>query len=110
MYCTQCGFELEDQDLFCAKCGKSVRAGCAPAAGPAQRLSRPVDQKKLAGVCAGLARYFDVDVTLMRLLWVAMTILSGGLGVIVYIAAWIIMPKDYPAPATRSQQAPAQAM
>jgi phage shock protein PspC (stress-responsive transcriptional regulator) len=47
---------------------------------------------------------------LMRLLWIAMTILSGGLGLIIYIAAWIIMPKDYPvAAAPRSQQAPVQA-
>ncbi len=56
-----------------------------------------MDQKRIAGVCAGFARYFGVDVTLMRILWLAAAILSGGLGVIVYLAAWLIMPKDYPA-------------
>jgi phage shock protein C len=65
------------------------------------RLSRPRDQKKIAGVCAGFARYFDVDVTLMRILWLAVAVFSGGLGVLVYIAAWIIMPRDEPVPAAR---------
>jgi phage shock protein C len=98
MFCTQCGFELEDQDLFCAKCGKATRPGFAPAAGAPARLSRPMEQKKIAGVCAGFARYFAVDVTLMRILWIALAVVTGGLGGIVYIVAWILMPKDYPAP------------
>jgi phage shock protein C len=98
MYCTQCGFELEDQDLYCAKCGKATRPGCPPAGLAHAVLSRPMDQKKLGGVCAGFARYFDADVTLMRILWIAMAIITGGLGFLVYLVAWILMPKDYPAP------------
>jgi phage shock protein PspC (stress-responsive transcriptional regulator) len=50
-----------------------------------------------AGVCAGFARSFNMDVTLMRILWIAATLLTGGLVVLVYIGAWIAMPKDYPA-------------
>ncbi|HEX8985934.1 MAG TPA: PspC domain-containing protein [Bryobacteraceae bacterium] len=95
MFCTQCGFELEQEDLFCAKCGKGTRPGAMPRRVPAV-LSRPMDQKKIAGVCAGFARYFTVDVTLMRILWVALTVVTGGLGLLVYIGAWILMPKDYP--------------
>jgi phage shock protein PspC (stress-responsive transcriptional regulator) len=45
-------------------------------------------------VCAGLARYFEVDVTLVRLLVVAGTLCSGGLGLLAYIAGWIIMPRE----------------
>jgi phage shock protein C len=105
MYCTQCGFELEEQDLFCAKCGKVTRPDAAPAAGVPVRLSRPMDQKKIAGVCAGFARYFAVDVTLMRILWIAMTIVTGGLGLLIYLAAWILMPKDYPVPGAEGYRA-----
>lgn len=94
MYCTKCGYQLEENDLFCAKCGKATRPGYAPAGAPV--LSRPMDQKKIGGVCAGLARYFDIDATLMRIIWLAGAILSGGLMILVYLAAWILMPKDYP--------------
>jgi phage shock protein PspC (stress-responsive transcriptional regulator) len=51
--------------------------------------------KSVAGVCAGLAKYLDIDVTLVRIAAIAGIILSGGLGLLVYLAAWIIMPKDY---------------
>jgi phage shock protein PspC (stress-responsive transcriptional regulator) len=51
-------------------------------------------EKKIAGVCAGFARYFDVDVTLMRILWLAGFVLTGGLLLLVYFAAWILMPRD----------------
>jgi phage shock protein C len=108
MFCTQCRFELEDEDLFCAKCGNPTRPGySAPRAGLAAILSRPVDRKKIAGVCAGFARYFAMDVTLMRILWIALTIVTGGLGLLVYLGAWILMPKDYPA---ASAAAPAAQM
>jgi phage shock protein C len=101
MFCTKCGHELQESDLFCAKCGKATRPGYGPA-GPI--LSRPMDQKRLGGVCAGFARYFDMDVTLMRILWIAGFILSGGLVFVVYICAWILMPRDWPAPPAATQR------
>ncbi|RMH62032.1 MAG: PspC domain-containing protein [Calditrichaeota bacterium] len=48
--------------------------------------------KMIAGVCTGLARYFDVDVTLVRLLWVFATLSSAGIGFLAYIIAVIIFP------------------
>jgi len=49
----------------------------------------------IAGVCGGLGQYFTVDATILRLLWMAITIFSGVLpGVLVYILALIIMPKE----------------
>lgn len=48
--------------------------------------------KMLSGVCTGLAAYFDVDVTLIRLLWVFLTLTSGGLGILAYIVAIIVLP------------------
>ena len=47
----------------------------------------------IAGVCGGIAEYFDVDTTLVRLLTV-LFVLLGGAGVAVYIIAWIIIPKN----------------
>ena len=47
-----------------------------------------------AGVAGGLAEYFDLDPALVRLLWVAAAVVSGGLAVPVYILAWIILPRD----------------
>ncbi|HEV2687102.1 MAG TPA: PspC domain-containing protein [Bryobacteraceae bacterium] len=94
MFCTKCGIELRDQDRFCSDCGTSTGQGPAAAKRPDQ-LSRPVAEAKIAGVCAGFARYFSADVTLIRILWLAMTIWPLPLfGVVTYIVAWIVMPKD----------------
>jgi phage shock protein C len=52
-------------------------------------------EAKLGGVCAGFARYFGLDVTLVRILWIVITIWPLPLlGVIAYVVAWIAMPKD----------------
>ena len=48
--------------------------------------------KMIAGVCTGLAHYFNMDVTLIRLLWVFATLASGGLAIIAYIIAIIVFP------------------
>ena len=50
------------------------------------------NNKKLDGVCAGIAEYFDIDPTLIRLLWVLGTIFVGA-GIIAYIIAAIVMPR-----------------
>jgi phage shock protein PspC (stress-responsive transcriptional regulator) len=47
-----------------------------------------------AGVAGGMAEYFDLDPSLVRLLWIAATVVSGGLAVPIYILAWIILPRD----------------
>mgnify|MGYP001618471812 CR=1 FL=1 len=49
--------------------------------------------KKIAGLCGGLAQYFDIDSTLVRLLWVIFTFFSMGAGIIVYIVALAVMPE-----------------
>ena len=57
-----------------------------------KKLYRSKKDKMIAGVCGGIAEYFDVDSTLVRLLTVIF-ILLGGAGVVVYIIAWIIIPE-----------------
>ena len=94
MYCTKCGIEVRDQDLFCSQCGRSTGRGI-PNAPRSERLSRLTSEAKIAGVCAGFARYLGVDVTLVRILWVVLTVWPLPLfGIISYIVAWIVMPKD----------------
>ncbi len=58
------------------------------------RLTRSTTDRKLAGVCGGLAEYFRVDSTVVRLLWAILTIIPGAivLGIVAYLVAWFIMP------------------
>ena len=58
-----------------------------------ERLYKSSTDKKVCGVCGGIANYFDVDPTVIRLIWVIFT-LVGGSGLIAYIIAAIIMPDE----------------
>ncbi|HEX2908666.1 MAG TPA: PspC domain-containing protein [Phototrophicaceae bacterium] len=58
-----------------------------------RKLIRSSVDKKVAGVCGGIAEYFNVDATLIRLLFVLAT-LMGGPGLLLYIILWVIMPED----------------
>lgn len=57
------------------------------------RLTRPRDGRMVAGVCEGIARYAGVDPTIVRLLFVAAA-LCGLVGVLVYVAAWVLVPEE----------------
>lgn len=57
-----------------------------------KRLYKSATDKKLCGVCGGIAEYFEIDPTLVRLAWVVFTLL-GGSGILAYIIAAIIMPQ-----------------
>ena len=59
-----------------------------------KRLYRSKKERILGGVCAGLGEHLDVDPTVIRLIWVVVTVLSFGTGIIVYILAWIIIPEE----------------
>ena len=88
MYCNYCGKVIQDDAVVCAYCG--IRVGSSLAR---RRLMRPRNGRKLAGVCLGFAEYFDIDVTLLRVIWLIIFIL-GGVGGIPYIIAWIVMPEE----------------
>lgn len=49
--------------------------------------------KKIAGVCGGLAEYFDIDPTLMRVIWLICTFCTCFSGFIIYLICWAVMPK-----------------
>ncbi len=65
-----------------------------PPAGPAQRLTRSRDQRVIGGVCGGLARYWNTDPTLLRILTVVLTLATGGAFLIGYLIAWIAIPDE----------------
>jgi phage shock protein C len=94
MYCTSCGAQLESQHRFCHQCGTPSGPAAAAADLTPKRLSRPRDDRKVAGVCSGIARYLGVDVSLVRILVVCLTLWPPSVGLIFYIVCWIVMPRD----------------
>jgi phage shock protein PspC (stress-responsive transcriptional regulator) len=56
-------------------------------------LVRPQKGRMLAGVCAGVAGYFGLDVTLVRVIAAVLTVM-GGAGVLAYLAAWVLIPAE----------------
>jgi len=105
MYCNACGQAIGDQASFCSHCGQTVGRTCAHS-----RLMRPRLGRKIAGVCLGFAQHLDVDVTLVRILWVFLTFAAGIVpGVVAYVLAWVIMPEQAalpPAPVVEQRQQP----
>lgn len=58
-----------------------------------KRLYRSSVNYMLAGVCGGIAEYFNIDTTLIRLAWIVLTCMSCGTGIVAYIIAAIVIPK-----------------
>jgi len=101
MYCNYCGKAIQDDANVCAYCGTRVGAVLAR-----KRLIRPRQGRKIAGVCAGFAEYLDLDVTMVRVVWLISVFLGVGLSLIAYVVAWIVMPDEplvLPAPAPGAQ-------
>jgi phage shock protein C len=63
----------------------------------AKKLYRSIDQKMLAGVCGGLAEYFDIDVSIVRLMLVGAALVTAVLPLFFfYIISWIVIPQERP--------------
>jgi phage shock protein C len=58
-----------------------------------KKLYKIEEGKQLDGVCGGLAEYFNIDVTLVRLIWALVTLCTAGVGIIGYLICSVIMPK-----------------
>lgn len=65
-----------------------------------RRLYRSRTQRNIAGVAGGIARYFGIDVVIVRLLFILGTLLTSlGTGISIYIVLWLLMPDEYDQPA-----------
>lgn len=90
MYCNACGKAIADDVRFCSYCGNVVGIPSTP-----KRLIRSRADRKIAGICAGLAHYFDLDVSLVRILCLFIALATGVCpGVVTYLLAWIIVPSE----------------
>ena len=107
MLCPNCQKEIAEASKFCYNCGAKLTGSpaVAPSVAAPQRLMRSCRDKRIAGVCAGLAEYFDLDATLVRVLWL-LAIFFAGTGFLVYIILWIVLPC---APATQAISVPGSA-
>jgi len=95
MICTNCQKEIADDSNFCYFCGSRQYAASRRQKPPIgqRRLMRSSTDKKIAGVCAGFADYFDLDPSLVRIVWILLTFFSGVFpGIVIYLIAWLVMP------------------
>lgn len=95
MTCPNCSKNIAVGSKYCYNCGfkqpESDAPGISPAAGARKRLMRSSTDKKIAGVCAGLADYFDIDPVIVRVIWLVLLFCACS-GLLAYIILWIVVP------------------
>ncbi len=94
MICSNCRREIANESNFCYLCGQrqqSMNYSSVPQ--PIKRLHRSVRDCKIAGVCGGLAEYWDMDPTIVRVVWAVLALFPPPM-IIAYFVAWIVMPRE----------------
>jgi phage shock protein C len=104
MNCPNCRRDIADYSNFCYFCGTRQNVTPAGNAYVQKRLMRSSVDSKIAGVCGGVAEYFGVDSTIVRLLWIVAAIMPPFPAIIAYVVAWLIVPLS-PLPVSVAPQA-----
>lgn len=91
MFCPRCGKQSPEEANFCSSCGAHALPTPASFA-PQVRIVRPRNPRMIAGVCTGLSVHFGWNLALLRILFAITTILTGGLGLVLYVAGWLLIP------------------
>jgi phage shock protein C len=101
--CPYCAEEIQDEAIKCRYCGSDLRASSLTSwAG--KRLYRSQRDRKLAGICAGLADYLDIDPVLVRVAWVVLAFLSAGIAILLYCVLIFIIPNQDELPRATSPE------
>jgi phage shock protein PspC (stress-responsive transcriptional regulator) len=91
--CPYCAELIKVEAIKCRFCGSSLIAPHAAGNPLREEWYRVREDKIIAGVCAGLAHQFNLSTALLRLAFVVGALLGGGVGLIIYIVLWIILPQ-----------------
>lgn len=95
MFCSKCGAQIPADARFCPACGMQQELLETPYAYPygQRRIVRPRNGRMIGGVCLGIANHLGWDVTLVRIILVAL-IFGAGTGLLAYIIGWIVIPEE----------------
>jgi len=92
--CPYCAETIRAEAVKCRYCGSAIGARARRSTSLARPWFRPREDRKIAGVCAGLANEFGISVTLLRLAFLLGVVFSGGIFLLVYVVLWIVMPDE----------------
>jgi phage shock protein PspC (stress-responsive transcriptional regulator) len=92
MTCKHCQREVPDYSNFCNFCGGMQQTASSRGH---KRLMRSSTDRKLAGVCGGIAEYLEIDSTVVRLVWLVLLFVPVPVvpSIVAYLVAWAVMPQ-----------------
>ncbi len=99
-FCPQCGKQFAPAANFCSACGANALPP-PPSLPVATQIVRPRSPRMVAGVCSGIAIHYGWDVALVRILFTIFVCLTLSTGLVLYAAAWLLLPDaQYALPAS----------
>ena len=96
MFCSKCGKQVDPSSRFCPACGAAISAAPPPPPGyypNPNQLTRPRNNRMIAGVCAGFALHYRWDLNVVRII-TALVALFTGIGAVAYLVLWVIIPEE----------------